>query len=58
MGDRITVGLVAMLLLAVPALAQGPHGRCEMGGGASMSGSDDPLSDAGLEALSRARASL
>lgn len=51
MRDRITVGLVAMLLLAVPALAQGPHGRCEMGGGASMSGSDDPLSDAGLEAL-------
>ena len=51
MRDRITVGLIAMLLVAVPALAQGPHGNCGMGCGAAMSGSDEPLSDAGIEAL-------
>jgi rubrerythrin len=51
MRDRITIGLVAFLLLAVPALAQGPHGKCAMGRGAGLSGSDEPLSDAGLEAL-------
>jgi len=51
MRQRVTVGLLATVLVALPVLAQQPHGRCGMGrGGGPVQGSD-PLSDAGLEAV-------